>query len=314
MKKIKFIPPLLVMLALTLVVAGCGKKTESANLGNTTPVASGTAPTEKMREKNAKTDEKKDPSKSGMHQGTEAKLAGTRIDLQNSNSLKPGKVTLAFKLFGLDAHEFSPTDLKINDGKPMHLILVRDDLAGYQHLYPDYTNELWAITAQIPQAGNYYVYVGIEPTEEKPIVLRVPVVIGEPTGNKKYPVSSPNFSEMVGDVTAQLDLASPIKAGEITKFNVKLTRNNNPVAQLGSHLGTFGHAVVLMHTEPSHFEYIDTLTQEKPTNGVVKFAANFSVDGMYTIFAQFNIDGQTKTFPITVEVGKSTGGSKDGEM
>ena len=41
-------------------------------------------------------------------------MAGTRIEVQNINNLKPGEITLAFKLYGLDAHEFGPSDLKVS--------------------------------------------------------------------------------------------------------------------------------------------------------------------------------------------------------
>mgnify|MGYP001570253370 CR=1 FL=1 len=296
MKKIKFIPPVLVILALAFIVTGCGKlqnENSSVKNNNADSMPSG---------QNDKTQKQEGIKEAGDQKRYEVKLAGTRIDLQNINSLMPGNVTLAFKLFGLDAKEFVPKDLKITNEKPLHLLVVRDDLTGYQHLHPDYVDERWTVATEIPQSGKYYLYVDIEPVNENPTVLRLPVVIGEPTQKKKFPSISKNFSETLGDLKVMLDVATPIKAKELTKLNFKLTQNNNPVTKIEPYLGSFGHVVALSHTNPDYFEHAHPATQAKPMDGSVKFKAEFPVNGMYTIFAQFNINGQVKTFPITIEV------------
>ena len=305
----KIIYPVLAVIILAITIAGYKIIKSQGDMAEKGGLATSSA-SNKMTEQDKKMDENKNTGEGVKHEGAEAKLAGSRIDLQSINKFKPGEVTLAFKLYGLDTHEFVPKDLKTNNERLMHLFLVRDDLTEYQHLHPDYVNERWTITAQVRQAGDYNLYVNIEPIEEKATVLRLPVVIGEPTAKKNYPKSSRDFSEMLGDLTAKLDLTSPIKAGT-TKFSLKLTQNNNPVSELDSYLGAFSQAVIFEHTEPGHFEYTNTLTQEKPTDGVVKFEANFSEDGMYTIFAQFNLGGQTKIFPITVKVGENQTGDEE---
>ncbi len=304
MKKIKFIPPLLVILALAFIITGCGKL-QNENSGvknnNAASIPSG------QNDKTQKQDGLKD---TGDQKRYEVKLAGTRIDLQNINGLMPGNVTLAFKLFGLDANEFAPKDLKINNEKPLHLLVVRDDLTGYQHLHPDYVDERWTVATEISQSGKYYLYVDIKPIKENPTVLRLPVVIGEATQKKKFPAISQNFSETLGDLKVTLDAQSPIKAKESAKLNFKLTQNNNPLTQIEPYLGSFGHVVALSHTDPNYFEHAHPVTKTKPTDGSVKFEAEFPVNGMYTIFAQFNINGQVKTFPITIEVANGNDAQK----
>lgn len=304
MKKMKIPRLLLVIVAVTLTAVGCSQSKSGVAGGNRTNTASAPAG---QNEKMQKPDGRKDADD---HAGDVVKLAGTRIDLQNINNLKPGNVTLAFKLFGLDTHEFGANDLKINQEKPMHLLLVRNDLTGYQHVHPDYAGERWTATTQVPQSGNYNLYVDIEPIEEQAVVLRVPVVIGEPTQKKNFPSVSKNFSETLGNLEAKLAVATPIKTKEQVRLTFTLTQNNTPVTQIEPYLGAFGHAVAFSHTDLNYFEHAHPVTRMKPADGSVQFEAEFPANGMYTIFAQFNISGQVKTFPLTIEVGSGNDAPK----
>jgi len=231
-----------------------------------------------------------------------AKLAGTRIDLQNATNLKPGEVTLAFKLYGADAHEFGPGDLKVAHEKLMHVILLRDDVTGFQHIHPEYKDGRWTVKTTIANQGLYQMYVDIEPTEESPVTLRVPLTIGGATQQPQFPSVSTNMSATVGGIQATQQLASPLKTKEHANLTFALTQNGKPVSQIDPYLGAFGHVVVLRHSDADDYLHGHPITESKPTDGKVVFESEFPVKGTYTIFAQFSINGQVKTFPITVSV------------
>ncbi len=241
-------------------------------------------------------------------------LAGTRIDLQNSNRLQPGSVKLAFKLYGLDTHEFGPDDLKITHEKPMHLILVRDDVTGFQHLHPEYQDGRWTVKTTIVNQGLYQMYVDIEPTEEGPATLRVPLIVGGPTEHAQFPEASVNMSVMVGGVQAALQPASPIKTQEHINLTFALTQNGKPVTQIDPYLGAFGHMVAFRHGDVDDYLHGHPITESKPTDGKITFESEFISKGMYTVFAQFNINGQVQAFPLTIEVGERDVQQKDEHM
>ena len=67
-------------------------------------------------------------------------------------------------------------------------------------------------------------------------------------------------------------------------------------------MGAFGHVVVIRHGDPDDFIHGHPITDNKPTDGKVVFESEFPLKGTYTIFAQFSINGQVRTFPITVSV------------
>jgi len=231
-----------------------------------------------------------------------AKLAGTRIDLQNASNLKPGEVTLAFKLFGADAHEFGPDDLKVAHEKLIHLILLRDDVTGFQHVHPEYKDGRWTVEATIANQGLYQMYVDIEPKEEDPITLRVPLTIGGATQHSQFPSVSANMSAMTSGIQATLQTASELKTKEHVNLTFVLTQNGKPITQIDPYLGAFGHVVILRHGDPDDFIHGHPITETKPTDGKVVFESEFPIKGTYTIFAQFSINGQVRTFPITASV------------
>ncbi len=289
MKKSLYLIPVVIV----AVVVGYGFTTKTTNQEAPGTVASNTntaAPEE---------------SASGDHAHDSehgAKLAGTRIDLQNATSLKPGEVTLAFKLYGADAHEFGPNDLKVAHEKLVHIVLLRDDATEFQHIHPEYKDGRWTVKTTIAKQGLYQMYVNIEPTEEAPIILRVPLTIGGSTEQSQFPSVSNDMSATVSGIQATLQLASPLKTKEHTTLTFALTQNGKPVTKIDPYLGAFGHVVVVRHGDSDDYSHGHPITESKPTDGKVVFESEFPIRGTYTIFAQFSINGQVKVFPITISV------------
>lgn len=289
MKKSLYIIPVAILAVIAIGYGFTRTKTSNQEAPNT--VASNTT----VPEESASGDHTND-----AEHGT--KLAGTRIDLQNATNLKPGEITLAFKLYGADAHEFGPDSLKLAHEKLMHLILLRDDVTGFQHLHPEYKDGRWTVKTTITSQGLYQMYVDIEPIEESPVTLRVPLTIGGSTQEPQFPSVSTNMSATVGEIQANLQLAMPLKTKERTTLTFALTQNGKPVSQIDPYLGAFGHVVMLRHGDADDYLHGHPITESKPTDGKVVFESQFPVKGTYTIFAQFSINGQVKTFPITVSV------------
>ena len=229
-------------------------------------------------------------------------LAGTRIVLDNKDSLKPGKVNFSFKLFGIDKDEFTDKDLKVAHEKKMHFIFVRDDMTGYQHIHPQYINGKWTVTTEINDGGSYNLYVDIAPNEETPVVLRVPVQIGGTTVTKNFPKPNGKMNTISGVYTGTLTTNTSLKTNQEIKLSIALTKDGKVVTEINQYLGAFGHLVILNHSNPNDFIHAHPLTETKPTNGVVEFMAKFPTKGTYTLYGQFNIDGSIVTLPITVVI------------
>ena len=229
-------------------------------------------------------------------------LAGSRIVLDNKDSLKPGRVNFSFKLFGIDKNELTDADLKVAHEKKLHFIFVRDDMTGYQHIHPQYINGKWAVTTDINDGGSYNLYVDIAPNNEKSVVLRVPLQIGGSTVSKNFPSPKEEMNITSGAYTGTLTTNIPLKTNQETKLSIAITKYGKVVPEINQYLGAFGHLVILNHSNSNDFIHAHPLTETKPTNGVVEFMATFPTIGIYTLYGQFNIDGSIVTLPITVAV------------
>ncbi len=145
-------------------------------------------------------------------------------------------------------------------------------------------------------------YIDIAPIEEESIVLRVPVTIGGATEIAKAPVPNADFSAENTGYEVVLNNDGVLKTDMHSKLTFTLTKNGQPVTTIDPYLGAYGHVVLLRHTDPDDFFHVHPLTETKPTDGKVQFEAQFPVKGRYTLYAQFNVAGSVKTFPITVDV------------
>ncbi len=247
------------------------------------------------------------PAATDDHAGSKhvAKLAGSRIDVKGKNDLKTGNIELSFKLYGEDGHNFGPNDLKIMHQKRLHLLLVRDDMTGFQHLHPEYANGSWTVKTNVPEQGKYQMYVDIAPIEEVASVLRVPLTIGGDTNNAQAPTPNSDRSAQDGEYTAKLTIDQPLKTKETKQWTFAVTQNGKSVTKLKPYLGAYGHVVELRHMDPDDFFHVHPITENQPADGKVVFEGTFPVKGRYTLYAQFNVDGSIKTFPITVDVNEN---------
>ncbi len=283
-----------VLASLVVVLAGAGCAT-----GSKDSTSSSTTPNTVQNIKNDAAPEQVDDNHGSW---AHAVLAGSRIALDNATSLEPGNVDFNFKLYGLDGHEFGPNDLKVTHDKKMHFILVRDDMTNFQHLHPEYSSNKWSVSATVAEQGKYQIYVDVDPIEEKPVTLRVPVTIGGTTENAQAPVPSADMSAQSGGIKALLETDGSLKTNEHEVLAFVLTQSGSPVITIDPYLSAFGHVILLRHNDADDYIHVHPISEAAPTDGRVSFEAQFPTKGRYTLFAQFNVDGVVQTFPITLDI------------
>jgi hypothetical protein len=244
-------------------------------------------------------------------------LAGNRIVLDTSTYAQPGTTTFSFKLYGKDKNELTDQDLRIEHGKKMHFIVVRDDMTQFQHIHPEYTQGKWTVTTVIPEKGQYQIYADIVPEKEEAAVLRVPVTIGGKTVSPQLPTPTANMTTVTDGITAKLTSDTVFTTNQETNLTFVLTKDGQPVTELDPYLGAYGHVVLLRQGSPDSYLHVHPLTETKPLNGQIQFAATFPQTGRYTFYAQFSVAGKVETFTITVDVlkeGAASSGSMDHMM
>ena len=229
-----------------------------------------------------------------------ATLAGTRINIKNQ-SFKSGSQNLSFELFGQDGHVFDESLLKITHEKKMHFILVSNDFSNYQHLHPEFKNNLWQVDVALDANTGYQAYVDIDSNEDGAETLRVPVIVGTPAAKSKVSQRETTLSK--DGVSIKMDAPKGFLSGHENEVTFTLSQNGKTINP-ETYLGAKGH-VVALGDDPNTFIHGHP---SEDGDSEAHFAFTFEKTGTYTLFAQFQVGGVVRTYPFTVSVteGNST--------
>lgn len=229
---------------------------------------------------------------------TGAKLAGTRVVIKNT-SLKPGAQTLSFELYGDDGDAWSDKALKVAHEKKMHFIVVSNNFASYQHVHPEYKDNLWQVDLTLDSNTGYQAYVDVESNEEGAEVLRFPIVVGTPTATSK--VSQNKTSVTKDGILVEMETAGFVSGKENTvTFNVS---QGGKTIIPENYLGAQGHVVALGDDSNT---FIHGHPSDDSDTGV-DFVFSFAKEGTYTLFAQFKVNNVVRTYPFTITVTEESG-------
>lgn len=224
--------------------------------------------------------------------GLEATAGGYTLHLAD-DSLAAGRRQLAFHVLGPDGRPV--TDYDVQHEKELHLIVVRRDLTGFQHVHParaddgtwtvdlDLTPGVWRVLADTAPAGADSVVLGTD--------LMVPGEFApEPLGERALSASVGGYDVTIGGL---------MTAGTETELAVTVTRAGEPVTDLQPYLGASGHLVAL---RAGDLGYLHVHPEESGSGPVVRFHTSFPSAATYRLFLDFKHQGVVRTASFTVPV------------
>jgi hypothetical protein len=181
----------------------------------------------------------------------------------------------------------------------MHLIVVRRDLTGYQHLHPTLGRDgTWSVSLTVPLPGAYRVFADFQLSCQKHVLAADLLAPGD---FQPRALPRPSATASVDGYGVRLH-APVLRAGDEAHLSFQVTRHGQPVAEIEPYLGARGHLVALrrgdlayLHVHPEERHFTDP-------GDTVAFAADFLSAGSYRLFLQFKLDGVVHTAPFTVEV------------
>lgn len=175
-------------------------------------------------------------------------------------------------------------------GQRGHLIVVRRDLTGFQHLHPtldpDGTWRAEGLTLSDP--GVYRTFLDV-------------VVGGQPTTlgfdlfapGPMDPAPRPDAARRSAVDRYEVELLTTDLATDMTELTFELRRGDDPVSQLEPYLGALGHLVALREGD---LAYLHVHPEEtSPDSGRIRFGAQFPTPGRYRLFLQSRPDGELVT-------------------
>jgi hypothetical protein len=216
-------------------------------------------------------------------------------------TLTPGTTeTFSFRITGPDGAPVTAFD--VEHDKRMHLIVVRRDSTGFQHVHPEMsTDGTWSVPLSVDTAGSYRAFADFTPTGGAATTLGVDL-------------SAPGVFEPVAHApsrTAQVDgytveLTGELVAGQASPVTLTVSKDGAPVTDLQPYLGAYGHLVALREGD---LAYLHVHPEGTPGDGStpagprIEFVAEVPSAGTYRLFLDFQHGSVVRTAEFTVPTG-----------
>jgi hypothetical protein len=237
----------------------------------------------------------------GEHQGTTA--AGLAVS-EGGYTLRLDRATfetgeareLRFRIE--DAEGATVRDFDRTHERDLHLIVVRRDGTGFQHLHPEMDAAgTWATTLTLPAAGVHRVFADFSVDGDSRTLATDLFAPGE-FEPRPFPASTD--TDGVDGYDLRLASGTP-RAGQPADLRFTVSRDGAPVAGLESYLGARGHLVALREGD---LAFLHVHPDEGAAPGVIAYTAHFPTAGRYRLFLQFKVGGQVHTAEFTVAVAR----------
>ena len=191
--------------------------------------------------------------------------------------------------------------------KPIHLILVSEDLAEFAHIHPERAaGDSFIVEHTVQHGGRYRLYADFTPAGSRQHIEEMDVNVAGSL-RSKAPFTA------VRDARVTLSAPEPLRAGVDQLFHIRLrdTSGQEP------YLGAWGHFVLIdeqkstfIHAHPmdgvsSPARHSHAAIDLGPPPDEIRFQTGFPHAGRYKLWAQFQIDGKVEVFPFVLRVSRA---------
>lgn len=215
-------------------------------------------------------------------------------------------------------------DFTITHTKQMHVIVVRKDLANFQHVHPKFNESTGVFTLKdltFPMEGEYRIFADFAPESamKDPMGMPLVVTLSEDVKVGSNYVTQPSGSEekiktFDGIQTTLSTTPANLVSGSEAMLSFTLKQNGKAVTDLQKYLGALGHSVILRE---GTLDFIHAHPMEKTAqDGKVEFMVTFPQAGKYKVFTQFQKGEKVTTtdFVVSVNQGSNTPMMPDMDM
>ena len=229
--------------------------------------------------------------------GLSSRSGGLELELDRATMPRGVATDLRFRV--RDAAGDPVRDFEVEHDKRMHLIVVRRDLTGFQHVHPSMAADgTWTARLALPQPGSYRVFADFKHDGRNETLAGDVQVAGA-----FEPVALPapaTAATAGGGYAVRVDDGGRPRAGREAQLAFRVTRGGRPVA-LEPYLGARGHLVALRSSDLA-FLHVHPTAQDDAADGRVSFATEFASAGRHRLFLQFMHEGRVRTAAFTVAV------------
>jgi hypothetical protein len=242
-----------------------------------------------------------DNSHNGGHEAASAPTGlalaqgGLRLQMAQRRLSAGRREDFAFRIVDADGQPVRSFD--VEHDRRMHLIVVRRDLSGFQHLHPKMgPGGTWSTSLELGEPGSYRVYADFSSGGDS-YTLGGDVHVAGRFDPRDLPHAS---GTAVTDGGYEVRLTED---GDELRFTVHA--DGRRLDDVEPYLGARGHLVALregdlafLHVHPE---------SEASEGGDIRFRVEYPSAGRYRLVLQFKHDGRVHTVAFTREVGLEHG-------
>jgi hypothetical protein len=216
---------------------------------------------------------------------------GLTLELARTAATRGKRLELAFRIADRRGNTLRHFD--VEHTKRMHFIVVRRDMAGFQHLHPSQAADgSWSVPVTLRDAGSYRVFADFS-TAGKPHTLADDITVDGSVRSRSLPAAVGSV-DVDGLRVSLTEGAS--RAGAESRLRFTVTRHGAPV-RVQPYLGAQGHLVALRQGDLAFLHV-------HPDEHSLRFMAAFPTAGRYRLFLQFKTEGRVHTAAFTQEVSR----------
>ncbi len=228
--------------------------------------------------------------------GLSVTQGGTTIAPASFTAVSSRPERLRFRVLDADGRPVR-SGYQVEAQRRLHLIVVRRDLSGYQHLHPVMTPDgTWSVPLTVAHPGAYRVFADFQRSCEKHVLAADLLVPGRFTPQA---LPAPAATARSDGYAVRLEHPA-LRAGRESALRFLVSRDGRPVEHIQPYLGARGHLVALREGDLAYL-HVHPETHAGAA-GAIPFAAEFLSAGSYRLFLQFRASGVVHTAAFTVKV------------
>ncbi|UMG93158.1 hypothetical protein [Nocardioides sp. TF02-7] len=190
--------------------------------------------------------------------------------------------------------------------KPLHLYVVRTDLAEFRHLHPVLSRDgTWSAPVDLTQPGDYRVLAEFVPEEGdgRPVALGVDRTLPGRWRPATVPAGTQGASGDDGTVEVAVDGTGEVGPDGRLALTVRRVGAEGAVS-LGSYLGTYAHLTGFPTDGSAGYVHVHPYGEPEQTEDGTRltFHTTFDEPGEFRFFVQVRLDGFVHTVPVTAAV------------
>ena len=233
----------------------------------------------------------------GMHMGDAPPATGLSVQMVTPTFTSTTPADLSFRIVAADGSTVE--EYEVEQTKELHLVLVRSDLTGYQHLHPTRSGDgTWTVPVTFEQGGTYRVVADFTPVINGTATGRTAITTDITVAGAGSDAALPAAA-----TTANVDGHTVTIAGDLTssadsELTFTVTDAAGDAAALEPYLGAFGHLVAFAQSDLA-YTHIHPSSADEAT-GTLTFTGQVVAPGPHRLFMQFAADGSVHTAEFTV--------------